>query len=128
MRRGRKSELPNLTSCCCCCCPSISDSSEITKRQHYCENIITMVHQESPSNSILLLHPRTLDPTHFVSRQSFFSLRALGTDHPQDSSPKIFLSSQIQSQYRGPLITSITPPRSSSNSSQFHKIRTRTTC
>ncbi|ADV24325.1 hypothetical protein I305_05006 [Cryptococcus gattii E566] len=27
-----------------------------------------MVHQESPSNSILLLHPLTLDPTHFVSR------------------------------------------------------------
>lgn len=27
-----------------------------------------MVHQDNPSNSILLLHPPALDPTHFVSR------------------------------------------------------------
>lgn len=124
MRRGRKSELPNLT-CCCCCCPTTQKSGQ---RQHYSDNIITMVHQESPSNSILLLHPLTLDPTHFVSRQSSFPLRALETDHPQDSSPKTFLSSQIQNQYRGPLITSITPPTSSSNLSQFHRTRRGTTC
>lgn len=133
IRRGRKSEFAEIVSffaSIVCCCGFIvhkyrlgdHDGDKGNDNDGGNGNNVTMVHQDNPSNSILLLHPPALDPTHFVSRQSSLSLRALGADHSQGSSPKTFLPFQIQNPYRGRSITSITPPKSSSNSSQFHKI------
>lgn len=87
IRRGRKSEFAEIVSffaSIVCCCGFIvhkyqlgdHDGDKGNDNDDGNGNNVTMVHQDNPSNSILLLHPPALDPTHFVSRQSSLSLRA----------------------------------------------------